>query len=259
MKKIICKRTATSQIKSLMLKKFLTVVFVGMCLQVSGSEPDRWEWGSETREHALFLSVGKPLFTGKTTPQKNFFSFSAHYQYRISSSFAIEPFYLYSQSDCFPDYFNDKQKLDALIRQRRSYLAMDIVDYQNIFTHSVGLRLHFAFIDNRRWYLTFNLAGGYFISESSMHSLPTVMFNWDLITGDAWIIDYIAEYIQGVRHDGFFTMPGVQLQYIFGNGYFVGLDIYKYAFWPTKPAWDHRYMPVAPDMWNAAITFGIRF
>ena len=185
MKKIICWITATFQNKLLMPKRFLTVLFVGMCLHVSGSEPERWEWGSETRVHSLFLSMGKPLFTSKTTPQKNFFSFSAHYQYRISSSFAIVPFYLYSQSDGFPDFFNDKQKLDALIRQKRPYLAMDIVDYQNIFTHSVGLRLHFAFIDNRRWYLTFNLAGGYFISESSMHSLPTVMLNWDLITGDA--------------------------------------------------------------------------
>ena len=259
MKKIICWRTATSKSMRLMLKKFLTMLFVGMCLQVSGSEPDRWEWGSETREHALFLSVGKPLFTGKTTPQKNFFSFSAHYQYRISSSFAIEPFYLYSQSDGFPDFFNDKQKLDALIRQKRPYLAMDIVDYQNIFTHSVGLRLHFAFIDNRRWYLTFNLAGGYFISESSIHDIKSSRFEMDIITGDVWIIDYTTEHIQGVRHDGFFTMPGVQVQYIFGNGYFVGLDIYMYAFLHNKQAWDFRKLPLFPDKNNAAIVFGRRF
>ncbi|HAJ99916.1 MAG TPA: hypothetical protein DCM62_07815 [Bacteroidales bacterium] len=199
-------------------------------------------------ERSLFsISAGIPTFVDAYS-WKRTFSLSLGFQYRFLRSLAIEPFYLYAQNNSFPDFFNDMVKLDRYIRDNLSMSKRP--QWEEIYLHSFGARLHFAFINNPQWYFTFNFAMGYFESESATHSLTSVVH--------AYPFNYVATFHQR-RNYGWFTMPGLMLKRNLGNRFSLGIHLTGYFFIDTRDIWFPKDKPVFPNHWNTSITFGRAF
>jgi hypothetical protein len=201
---------------------------------------------------AVLFSLGRPLFTDAFTRKRNI-SFSLNYQYRFLKSFSLEPFYLYAQNNSYPSFFSDEAKLDRYIRSMEEpeyfYASWD-----EVYTHSLGLRLHFSFIHNPRWYFSFNFATGYYFSLSSLHSLS--FFEYTIPPYQ--VTNYGTSYYRR-WNKGLFIMPGLLLNYSTKNRYSFGIHLTGYFFNDTKEIWYPEDMPVFPNHWNASLVFGKTF
>ncbi|HSV77127.1 MAG TPA: hypothetical protein VLH37_08885 [Bacteroidales bacterium] len=230
------------------MKLLLTLLLSGLTLlAVAQDVPENQSTTKPERSH-FSISAGIPTFVDAFS-WKRTFSLSLGFQYRFLRSFAIEPFYLYAQNNDFPDFFDDKVKLDLYIRDN---IRMNkFSEWKEIFLHSFGARLHFAFINNPRWYFTFNFAMGYYVSESASHFLTSMR--------PSYPFDYIAAFHQR-RNSGWFSMPGLMLKRNLGNRFSLGIHLTGYFFrWPENGALSPADMPVLPEHWNASITFGRAF
>jgi hypothetical protein len=232
------------------MKLLLTLLLGGFTLLAAAQDEPQNQETREFDRNVLYISMGKPLFTdvGLIGLKRNF-SFSLNYQYRFLRSLAIEPFYLYAQNNSFPDFFDDKVRLDRYIRD--NIRMSKFSEWKDIYLHSFGARLHFAFINNPRWYFTFNFAMGYYVSESASHFLTSVV--------QGYPFNYVAAFHQR-RNSGLFSMPGLMLKRNLGNMFSVGIHLTGYFFrWPENGTLSPANMPVLPEHWNASITFGRAF
>ncbi len=203
---------------------------------------------------AVLISLGKPLFTDAFARKRNI-SLSMSYQYHFMKSFSLEPFYLYAQNNSYPSFFNDEEKLDRFIRSMEDPEMFYVYAmWDEIYTHSLGLRFHFSFVHNPRWYFSFNFATGYFFSLSSTHSLSYIYYNWPSFE----ITDYGTNYHRRWNKQ-LFIMPGVMLNYNTKNRYIFGLHLTSYFFKDTKEIWFPEDLPVFPNHWNASLVFGKAF
>jgi len=230
------------------MKLLLFLLFSGLCLFAAANDTTSVKPIERSAKNSFYISFGMPLFTDAYTTRRNL-SLALGYHYRFLRSFAIEPFYLYAQSNNFPDFFADKVKLDQYIRDNISMQKPS--EWTEVYVHSIGARLHFAFINNPRWYFTFNFAMGYFASESAIHFLTTMR--------PVEPFDYVAAFHQR-RNYGWFSMPGLMLKRNLGNKFSVGIHLAGYFIrWPENGALTLVDLPVLPNHWNATITFGRAF
>jgi hypothetical protein len=202
---------------------------------------------------ALLISPGKPHFTDAFTSKRNI-SLSMSYQYRFMKSFSLEPFYLYAQNNSYPSFFNDEEKLDKFIRSMEDPEMFYIyANWDEIYTHSLGLRFHFSFVHNPRWYFSFNFATGYYLSLSSIHSLSFFEYTFPPYQITNYGTDYYRKWNRGL-----FIMPGILLNYSTKNRYIFGLHLTGY-FFNEKKDWSLEDMPVLPNHWNASLVLGKAF
>jgi len=174
-------------------------------------------------KNALLISLGKPLFTDAYLRKRNV-SLSMSYQYRFMKSFSLEPFYLYAQNNSYPSFFGDEDKLDNYIRAMKE-IDPFYASWDNVYTHSLGIRLHFSFIHNPRWYFSFNFATGYFLSMSSQHSLSFFEYTFPPYQ----VINYGTNYYKRWNRE-LFIMPGLLLHYSTKKMYLFGLHITGFFF-----------------------------
>ncbi len=203
-------------------------------------------------KNALLVSLGKPLFTDAYLKKRNI-SLSMSYQYRFMKSFSLEPFYLYAQNNSYPSFFSDARKRDNYIRAMKE-IDLFYASWDNVYTHSLGIRLHFSFIHNPRWYFSFNFATGFYFSLSSLHSLSFFEYTFPPYQVTNYGTNYYKRWNKGL-----FIMPGLLLNYSTKKLYFFGLHLTGYFFNDTNEIWLPEDMPVFPNHWNASIVFGKAF
>jgi len=213
------------------------------------------------KKHAIILTTG--LVDVFYEERKNNFSVGLTYQYRPFRAFAFDGFYLYSQSNSYPSFFNDKNRLHDYILSRNINNFTWI--WSEVYTHSIGLRVHYSIISTNKWHLSLNFAFGGFFSKSSYQSFK--YWSWHPTTGQ--IIDYeLADMEQGSVFDTFVS-PGLNLHFNFYKNFIIGINpglFYSGIETGTEGYWNGlpviipiETVPVIPDFINLSIMVGKKF
>ncbi len=213
------------------------------------------------KKHAITLTTG--LVDYFYQERKNNFSAGLIYTYRPFKTFAFDGFYLYSQSNSFPSYFDDKQRLHNYLMSQNGFRF--IIGWSEVYTHSIGLRVHYSIISNNKWHLSLNFAFGGFYSKSSYQGFK--YWSWHPTTGQ--IIDYeFADRDQGSVFDSFVS-PGLNLHYNFYDDFIIGINpglFYSGIKTGTEAIIDGlpviipiKTAPVLPDFINLSIIVGKKF
>jgi hypothetical protein len=241
------------------MKLHLSLLFSGLCLYAAAQDTTSVQPNERGGKNSFYISFGKPLFTDAFITKRNF-SLALSYHYRFIRSFAIEPFYLYAQNNSYPNFFGNQAELDRYIRSMTGP-NMLYATWDEVYTHSLGARLHFAIINNQRWYFSFNFASGYFSSLSSKHYLSDLLYELHFHPGLPEP-DFVVTYYRTRQHsrwnNGVFIMPGLLLNYQTRNGFLFGLHLTGYFFNEREPL-TLEAKPVFPNHWNASLVFGKSF
>lgn len=240
--------------------KFLILLATLSLMTVPGISMGNTETGAENHpRNAMFITLGKPLhynlLVGADCPYLRNFSFSAHYKTKLFGFLSIEPFYMFARSNNFPRFFDDEQKRhDYIMSTNRNIFPLH--KWERVYTHSIGLRLHYNFVDNDRWFFSFNVAGGLLTTESSYFE---VYASFIYYPPPFRVFSYETSSKMNVRHSGFFYMPGIQLRRYLMNNFFVGVDFYlQYFPWRDDFA-TRKGMPAMPHNWNFGLILGRSF
>ncbi len=205
----------------------------------------------DIKQKSIFISIGKPWHPDMTSNLKNV-SLSLNYQNRFAESFAYELSYTYSQSNSFPKFFNNSQQLNDYLLSQNGFDIVFNSQWSDVFTHSFGLKMHYAFINNKKWFFSFNIAGGYFFTKSSSHEIDDFFYN----SQSGEIINYENSIDKGKTSDVFYS-PGIQLNYTLPKNFIIGLDFIYYRVNIKDSI--YSTFPVIPDYYNIAIIFGKKF
>lgn len=207
-------------------------------------------YGQPENKHAVFFTTGK-VFYWYEDPVKNF-SAGLTYQYRPFKAFSFDGYYLYSQSNSYPGFFDNKAKLhDYILSQNISNFTLH---WTEVYTHSFGLRPHYSMINTNRWHLSLNFAFGVSFSKCSLQGYNR--FSWHPGTGQ--IIDYeLGEPYKG-SISGIFVSPGLQIHYNFFKDFIFGLNPSLVYFRPGADFETLNSVPVWPDFINLSIMIGKR-
>lgn len=200
----------------------------------------------------VYVGIGKPRFTDKEHDLRNY-ALSVNYQNRFAESFAIEGFYTYAQSDNYPSFINNPQQLDQFLRGQKYYDILFNSLWSDIYTHSIGAKIHFSFVNNKRFFFSFNFSGGIIFSKSSSFILNS--FGFDSQTGS--IINYTNEFLKDTDTQIFYG-PGLQFQYTLPKNYIIGIEATGY-FSKQKEKGGIITIPVISNYYNLSILFGKKF
>ncbi len=208
----------------------------------------------KVEKQIVFVGIGKPLITDINIYQsKRNYSLSINYQYRFSDSFALEGFYAYAQSNNYPSFINNSQQLDQFLKSQKQNEIYENSLWSDIYNHSLGAKIHFSFVNNKKIYFSFNLSGGMLFSKSSIFSLSSIQFNHQ--TGE--IVNYTSEIIKDTESQIFHGL-GLQFQYTLSKNYIIGIETAGY-FSKQKEKNGIITIPVISNYYNASILFGKKF
>ena len=202
--------------------------------------------------NAFAISLGKPWYPDMSRNFKNN-SISFLYSKNLNHLFSFDIFYSYAQANNYPDFFSNTERLDSYIMALNYWDLMSLT-WDEIYDHSMGIKGHFLFVHNNRWFVSANLAGGVFTSWSSAHVLPAFRYNYTLDK----VIEYETAYFEN-RLNGYFYMPGVTVKYNLHKSLFIGLDIGSYRFVDKKDVWHIDELPVSSDKYMISFNLGFKF
>ncbi len=220
--------------------KILSSVFLLVLPLFMFAQPDK--------KHAIILTTG--LVDYFYEENKNNFSAGLTYQYRPFKAFAFDGFYPYSQSNSNPGFFYDKNKLHDYILSQNVNNFTPI--WSEVYTHLLGLRVHYSIINTNKWHLSLNFAHGVSFSKSSYQGYK--YWSWHPTTGQ--IIDY--ELADGRIGSiwGDFTSPGLQLLINVFKDFIFGISRSLVYFKTNKTTEILNSVPVWPDFINFSIMVG---
>jgi len=203
-------------------------------------------------KQVFFIGIGKPWFPDKDYNLRNY-TLSINYQNRFSESFALEGFYIYAQSNNYPSFINNPQQLDQFLRsQKRNDILFNLF-WSDIYTHSIGAKIHFSFVNNKKFFFSFNFSSGMVFSKSSIHNVVSLEYNQQ--TGA--IINYTNEFLRDTDTQIFYG-PGLQFQYTLPRNYIIGLEAMGY-FARQKEKNRIITIPVITNYYNLSILVGKKF
>jgi len=206
---------------------------------------------SKINKQLIYVSLGKPIFTTGYS-SKTDYCVSLNYQNRFSKSFALEGFYTFANSNNFPSFFDNPVELDTYLRSQIDFDIFSNSLWAKISVHSIGAKIHYAFINNDKWFFSFNLSGGVFFSKSSDHLL------------ESWGTDSegrILRYTNSIRKgniSGLFYEPSLQLQRTFRQQYLIGLKLGAHLIRETDNMTVEN-APVLPIYYNLSLLLGKHF
>lgn len=102
--------------------------------------------------------------------------------------------------------------VQSYIKTNKKEMLLSDIDFyhshwEDVYNHFLCVRVHFSYINNNQWYLSFNLAGGYYTSKPTIHYITESHHD----PQTRLLTFYKTEYFKAIIN-GFLTMPGVQLQ-----------------------------------------------
>jgi hypothetical protein len=227
------------------MKKTIILLFIIFTCNIMNAQ-------EKNKKQFFFIGIGKPWFPDKDHNLKNY-TLSINYQNRFAESFALEGFYTYAQSNNYPSFINNPQQLDQFLRaQKRNDILFNSF-WSEIYTHSIGAKIHFSFVNNKKFFFSFNFSSGMMFSKSSIHNV--LSFEYNQQTGA--IINYTNEFLKDTDAQIFYG-PGLQFQYTLPSNYIIGLEAMGY-FARQKEKNGIITIPVITNYYNLSILVGKKF
>lgn len=205
---------------------------------------------TESKNKFFNLYTGKPWFPDKDYNLHNF-SIGMGFQNRFSESFAYEGYYTFSQSNNYPNFFDNKTTLNGYLLSQKDYDIVFNSLWSDVYVHNLGLKIHYAFINNPKWFFSFNLAGGFSFSKSSKHEI----LNWTYNEEDGQMLAYENTVLKD-KLSNFYFSPGVQVSHLIYKEYHLGLD---FSFVNVPDTDKTLSAPVLPLYYNASLILGKKF
>jgi len=202
-------------------------------------------------QKVVFITIGKPWHPD-ISKNLNTLSFSVNFQNRFVENFAYEPFYTFAKSNSYPMFFNDKVKLNRyLLSQIKHEIIFNTSLWSDIFTHSLGIKTHYAFVNSNNWFFSFNFSVGYFLSKASKFEIGKISHNSQ--TGE--IYTYESSVLED-KFSGLFIGPGIQVNYSLTKKIIIGIDLNAHF----SQLSDEKFskVPEIPDYYNLAIILGMK-
>lgn len=194
--------------------KRIAVVLIGLI--VSGNVYARQD--ETPRESVLYGSLGF-LMEDIVTPDIGF-HVAANYQSELTKRLAWGAFISYARQNTYPDFFEDKQKLDAfLMSQRYSNINLNS-HWKKIVYTAAGMKFFYAPVNTENVYVSAYLGGGFTAYYSSYHSVPE--FTIDPDTGQVY--SYTSQYTESTILRPF-LQPGVFMNFTANQKYIIGMEL----------------------------------
>ena len=153
----------------------------------------------------ISIGIGRPYFTDKEIDQRNV-SLNVRYQHRLLKAFSYDLYYMYAQSNNYPTFRNDPNRVDAFLMSQTDWNIVWNSLWSEVYSHFLGAKLHFAFANNEKWYVSANFATGIHSTKSSLHLVEE--WNYDHSTGE--MLSYENSYLNDIT-TGWFTAPGLSV------------------------------------------------
>jgi len=227
------------------MKKIVPLIFIMFAFNIINAQ-------EKNKKQILFIGAGSPVFMDKDRALNNY-AFSINYQNRFSESFALDGFYSYAQSNNYPGFINNSQQLDQFLRNLKNSEIFERTLWSSIYTHSIGAKIHYSFVNNNKFYFSFSYSGGIIFSKSSIFNLKSIEYN--PATGS--ILNYTDEISKDTDTQLFYG-PGLSFQYTLPKNYIVGFEATGY-FAKQKESGGLITIPVITDYYNLSILFGKKF
>lgn len=247
--------TFPCQINNLNMRKKLIILF-WLFLSISAFSQATTKNPGENKKHAWQVSVGIPWFPNEWSNEysKEYWrglSLSASYQRTLSRSFAIDVSYLYVYVNTYPDFINDKARLDEFVIGK----PFNFYPWYKASTHALYSKFHYCFVHNKRWFWSMNVAVGALVSKSSSWHIT----NW-IETQNGIVIAYTAK-TNSATNSWPFYMPGMNLNYTLPGNFLIGIQtsMFRPIVDNSRKVIPSEQVPVGMYHLSAAIVFGKKF
>lgn len=202
---------------------------------------------SQSQNRNITLGFGKPFF-GDALRNENNLSLTIEYENRFAQSFAYSLFVMYARNESYPAFYNNTAKLESFL-YKQDPDAVFFLPWSEVSTLAGGIKLHYAFVNNSKWFFSFYLGTGLLNSKSSAFYVSQVDFTGNQIT----YLDY--KQVSGDA-SAIFLSPGLTLDFMFSKNFFVGFDINILEYRDSKKVND---LPVLPGFFNIGLSLGKKF
>lgn len=220
------------------MKKTFTIILLLICATLLA------------QNESLYLSIGKPWFPDKVSNLNNF-SIGINYQNRFSQSFAVDLNLEYSQSDDFPNFYNNSNDLNEFLLSQSFDGILFNSQWSSISNINIGSTISYLFVNNKKFNFNFKTGIGYIKSKSKSHYL----INWNYNQETGQVVSYENSTLSDSLNSFYYTL-GLQFQYTFYKKYFIGINPYY-----LMPLGDKKIneIPVYPNYYNLAFNIGKTF
>ncbi len=149
---------------------------------------------------------------------------SIGYQKKFRKKWAFEPFFTYTWSNSFPDFFDDPQALDDFLMSQRYWDIYSNSRWEKYNYASSGVKLHFSPIGTKRLHTSLYLGTGFSFLSSSHHSITS----WTYDNNKGQVSNYSSK-VTKTRGVSIFYMPGISASYTFDSKYTLGLNMFVHS------------------------------
>lgn len=202
------------------------------------------------------FGIGKPMHPDMDIDEKGLL-LALNYRHNLTRFFNWSVFLHRTTANSELDFFDDKDRLIEYVNS--SELFGIATDWNSIETYSLGLRLHFPFINNSKHYFSISGAYGFYTSKSTGQGFSEVTttsrFTLDGEFIDSMITDVVTAERSAVKTEPF-IMPALEYHYTFNNDYSVGIEANFLLDQDSEGITTH---PVLANYYSFSLLLGKRF
>lgn len=169
-------------------------------------------------KNKIFVNYGLSNYPDMTANEDNF-SISVNFIHQTKKEkWSMEYYYLYSQNDNFPSFYNDIQALLGSIRLGNSETVFEDTKWDKIEIMEIGSKVHYSILKNKKINLSANIGLAINYVKEFYHRTSSIA-----VDKNNMINEY---YYYTVKGDGYYgaVFPGIHFDYHLGQNILLALD-----------------------------------
>ncbi|TDE46623.1 hypothetical protein E0I26_00645 [Flavobacterium rhamnosiphilum] len=152
--------------------------------------------------------------------QRNF-NISVSYHRQRNEKWSMEYYFLYSQNDYFPSFYDNEKELDRFIFTGNPETIFEDTTWDKVQNHEIGAKIHYSIYKNQKINLSCNMGLGIIAYDGKLFRLSSIQVDENNV-----IYSYNWFQVKGV--DGYsYTagiFPGLHVDYKANKNFLIALD-----------------------------------
>ncbi len=179
------------------MKKFFIVIYF-LCLATFAQEKNR-----------VFVNYGLTIYPYMIENKKNFVISTSFYHQTKKEKWAMEYYFLYSQNDNFPSFYNDEKVLQSYLLNSNPETILEDTKWNSVENYEIGTKVHYLLYRKNRVNLSCNFGIGIRTYDDKLFRVLSFKENQDIIIVSSY------EFKGGGYSAALF--PGLHFDYDIGN------------------------------------------
>lgn len=167
-------------------------------------------------KNRIFVNYGLALYPYMTENKMNFVVSASFYHQTKKAQWAMEYYYLYSQNDNFPSFYNDEKALQNYLLNGNPETILEDTKWNSVENYEIGTKVHYSLYKKRKVNLSCNFGIGIRTYDNKLFRVLSFKENSAIIIVSSY------QFIGGGYSAALF--PGLHLDYDIGNKLLLTFD-----------------------------------